>query len=87
MPTPWGRLGTWTRCRKVARCVEVAVCRKLVRTWPAKTHLQVTAILTAEAVRRAKCEAFAMGQLDRLGAKSRVLALDAGVVRMVLEHV
>jgi len=31
--------------------------------------------------------AFAMGQQERLGAGSPVHELDAGVVRMVLEHV
>ena len=30
--------------------------------------------------------AFAMGHHDRLGAESRVLELDTGVVRMVLER-
>ena len=41
---------------------------------------------TAEdAVHRAKCEAFAMGHQERLGADSRVRWLDAGVVQMVLE--
>ena len=38
------------------------------------------------AARRAKCEAFAMGHLERLGEGSRVRWLDAGVVRMVLKH-
>ena len=40
-----------------------------------------------EAVRRAQCEAFAMGHQERLGAGSRVRELDAGVVQMVLECV
>jgi len=39
-----------------------------------------------ETVRRARCEAFAMGHQERLGAGSRVRWLDAGVVRMVLEQ-
>ena len=94
LATPWGRFGIFLenfpfpdRVRKVARSVKFALFRKLVRTWPAESHVEVAAMLTAEAVRRAKCEAFAMGQLERLGAKSRVLALDSGVVRIVLEHV
>ena len=37
-------------------------------------------------MRRAKCEAFAMGHQERLGAGSRVRWLDAGVLRMVLEQ-
>jgi hypothetical protein len=49
---------------------------ELIQTEPARM----------EALRRAKCEAFAMGQLERLGAVSRVRALDPGVVRMVLDH-
>ena len=40
-----------------------------------------------EAVRRARCEAFAMGHQERLGAGSRVRWLDAGVVQMVLKQV
>ena len=47
---------------------------------------QVAAMLQTEAVRRAQCVAFAMGHLERLGAGSRVRALDAGVLRMVLEQ-
>ena len=38
-------------------------------------------------MRRANCEAFAMGHQERLGAGSRVQWLDAGVLRMVLEQV
>jgi len=38
-------------------------------------------------VRRANCEAFAMGHQERLGVGSRVQLLDAGVLRMVLEQV
>jgi len=58
----------------------------------AKSHPQIAAMLKAEAerreaVRRARCEAFAMGHQERLGAGSRVRWLDAGVVRMVLEQV
>jgi ankyrin repeat protein len=56
------------------------------------SHPQVAAMLKAEAerreaARRARCEAFAMGHQERLGAGSRVRWLDAGVVRIVLEHV
>ncbi|KAJ1466396.1 ankyrin repeat-containing domain protein [Baffinella frigidus] len=43
-------------------------------------------MLRVEALRRAKCEAFAMGHQERLGAGSRVCGLDQGVVRMVLEQ-
>ena len=45
------------------------------------------AMLKAKTLRRTKCEAFAMGQLERLGAGSWARGLDAGVVRMVLTHV
>jgi ankyrin repeat protein len=44
-----------------------------------------TAAERAQGVHRAKCEAFAMGHQELLGAASRVRWLDAGVVRMVLE--
>jgi hypothetical protein len=37
-------------------------------------------------VRDQQCVAFAMGQLERLGAGSRVRGIDPGVVRMVLER-
>jgi ankyrin repeat protein len=47
-------------------------------------HHEVVAILKAEAVTRAKCVAFAMGNQERLGVGSRVLWLDPGVVRMVI---
>jgi len=50
-----------------------------------RSHLEVAAMLEAEALRRATCEAFAMGQLERLGAGSRVRGLEPEVVRMVLE--
>jgi ankyrin repeat protein len=50
-------------------------------------HPHVVATLKAERVRREKCEAFAMGQLERLGAGSRVRVLDPGVVRMVVDLV
>jgi hypothetical protein len=40
-----------------------------------------------EALRVRQCEAFAMGQQERLGEASRVMWLDPGVVRMVLEYV
>jgi len=50
-------------------------------------HPEIAAMFKAEAMQRAKCVAFAMGQLERLGAGSRVQELDAGVVRMVLERV
>jgi len=53
----------------------------------AESRLQIAEMLKAEALRRAQCEAFAMGQLERLGAGSMVRGLDPGVVRMVLEHV
>ena len=49
---------------------------------------QVAALLKAEAVRKAtKCVAFASGQHPRLGERSQVLALDEGVVRMILDRV
>ena len=50
-------------------------------------HHNTAAMLKAEALRRAQCEAFAMGHGERLGAGSQVRCLDPGVVRMVLERV
>ena len=50
----------------------------------ARGHVQVAALIRAEATRRAQCEAFAMGLRERLGAGSLVLLLDAEVVRMIL---
>ena len=44
-------------------------------------------MLKAEAQRRARCEAFAMGQQERLGVGSWVQELEPGVVHMVLDHV
>ena len=51
----------------------------------ARSHLEVAGMLRAVAVRRSQCVAFAMGQLERLGAGSRVRWLDVGVVRLILE--
>jgi len=48
--------------------------------------IEIAVMLKAEVLRRVKCEAFAMGQLERLGAGSRVRGLEPEVVRMVLEH-
>jgi hypothetical protein len=53
---------------------------------PIAAMIQAEAV-RREAVRRARCEAFAMGHQERLGAGSRVRWLDAGVVGMVLEYV
>ena len=53
----------------------------------AHSHIETAEALKAEAERRAKCEAFATGQHPRLGERSQVLALDVGVVRMVLDQV
>ena len=50
------------------------------------SHPHVATILKAGAV-RAKCVAFAMGLQGRLGAGSWVHALDAEMVRKVLEQV
>jgi hypothetical protein len=51
-------------------------------------RISATSDRSDEALRRAKCLAFAMGQQERLGAgSSRVHELDEGVVRMVLEQV
>jgi hypothetical protein len=44
-------------------------------------------MLLTEETFRAQGVAFAMGHHERLGATSRVLGLDAGIVRMVLEEV
>ena len=62
------------------QCTPADIATALSRT-------QITAMLKAEALRRAQCVAFAMGQQERLGAGSWVQELDAGVVRMVLEEV
>jgi len=51
------------------------------------SHLQISAMIEAEEVSRAKWLAFAMGLQERLGAASCVNVLDEGVVRLVLEHV
>ncbi|KAJ1483931.1 hypothetical protein T484DRAFT_1798470 [Baffinella frigidus] len=54
----------------------------------ARSQPHITAMIQAEVASRAV--AFAMGQQfkqERLGAESWVQELDAGVVRMVLEHV
>jgi hypothetical protein len=40
-----------------------------------------------EALRLAKCEAFVMGHHERLGAESRIVDLDAGVLRMIVERI
>ena len=45
---------------------------------------QIATMLKAEALRRAQCEAFAMGQHERLGAGSWVQELEPGVVQMVV---
>ena len=51
-------------------------------------HPQVADLLGAVATRRAQRVAFAMGLLERLGARSRVrLLLDPALVRMVLDRV
>ena len=49
----------------------------------ARGHPNVAAVLRA--ARLAQCEAFAMGQHERLGATSLVLGLEPGVVRMILD--
>ena len=51
-----------------------------------RSHPEVAAMLK-EAVSRAKCVAFAMGLLGRLGSESWVHALDVETMRMVLEQV
>ena len=50
-------------------------------------HPQIVAMLTTEAVSRAKCLAFAMGHHARLGSGSRLRRLDPEVLRMMLEQV
>jgi hypothetical protein len=49
----------------------------------ARSHLPTASMLKAEALRRAKCAAFAMGHQERLGAWSRVRGLDAEMLRML----
>ena len=49
------------------------------------SHPAIAALLKAVAARRARCEAFAMGQQERLGAGSLVRGLEPEVVRMVLK--
>jgi len=46
----------------------------------------IAATIKAVAVHRARYVAFAMGQQERLGVGSRVMALDAGVVRIILDR-
>jgi hypothetical protein len=58
-----------------------------INTTHSQSHLQIVAMLQAEAVTRAKCVAFAMGHHERLGVGSRMEALDPEVVRKVLEQV
>jgi len=41
-------------------------------TWAARWHLQIAAVLKAEEERRAKCDAFSMGELERLEVGSRL---------------
>ncbi|KAJ1468052.1 ankyrin repeat-containing domain protein [Baffinella frigidus] len=54
----------------------------------ARGHEQVAAVLRAVATRRAKCEAFAMGQHKRLGLGSHLVRdLDPALVRMILDQV
>ena len=48
-------------------------------------YYELSAILRAEAARRAAWVAFAMGQHPRLGAKSLVLGLESGVIRLILD--
>ena len=54
--------------------------------WGSGIFPRIAAILEAEGARRARWLAFAMGHQERLGAGSRVQALDPGVVRMVLDR-
>jgi ankyrin repeat protein len=46
----------------------------------------VLGIFKAEIARRVKCEAFCMGQLERVGDNSHVRLLDPGVVRMIVDY-
>ncbi|KAJ1464485.1 hypothetical protein T484DRAFT_1869143, partial [Baffinella frigidus] len=49
-------------------------------------HDHTAALLRVMAKRRERCqEAFAMGQHERLGARSLVFCLEPGVVQMILQ--
>lgn len=50
-------------------------------------HLELEETFKAEALHRARCEAFAMGHQERLGAGSSVRMLEAAGARLVLERV
>ena len=71
--------------QQIFRGVSVEVMAKAMVSY--RSNFEIVAMLQAEALRRAKSVAFAMGQQERLGAGSRVRGLDPGVVRIVLEQV
>jgi hypothetical protein len=50
-------------------------------------HPETLATFDSEMLRRTQCEAFAMGHHPRLGAASRISALNPDVLRMVLDRV
>jgi len=49
-------------------------------------HEHIVALLRAVATRRARGEAFSMGQHARLGASSLILGLEPAVVRLILDQ-
>ena len=67
--------------------IAAAVARRLAAAAAEQAAIEV--MLKAEAVRRAQCEAFAMGLHQRLGAASWVqgLAFEVGVLQMILDLV
>jgi ankyrin repeat protein len=48
---------------------------------------EIADMLRLEQLRRKQCEAFCMGQHERLGAESRVRGLDVGVARLVVQYI
>jgi len=52
-----------------------------------RSHHQIAAMIEAVEESRAKCVAFSMGLEERLGAQSCVHALDAEMLRLVLDNV
>ena len=97
----WGTSGVcsavWSSDgRTLSSCNFAGICRVWDLTSPSLlyeinvTTQKVGALSVAwarDCVRDEKCVAFAMGHTPRLGAGSRVLALEVGVIRMILDRV
>ena len=50
-------------------------------------NAEMSNMIKAEGIRRAKCEGFCMGLDQRLGGNSLIRVLDEGVVRMIVDYV